>query len=236
MSVRKSVEARDKDRADEARRIAAVRVLGHVPPECGPMIPQAPARGPFRVFEGVMLYPDGADGWKPVAAGWAGRKTMRHSDAFDVMQAKARRALFTPGQIAIGRYYAALHEAHVCAGVRCASLETSIDRSPSGGGEYIDAVLRDRERLDLLRARIGGGSAMVVRKVRPSARGSRVSIADRRLVDAVCIEEKTLSDVLVEAGWTATGKARAVLREALCEALERMMGPQPRARVRTVHY
>jgi hypothetical protein len=236
MIARKPVEQRDEDRRAEADRVEAVRSRGVVPPECGPEIAEAPARGAFRVFEDVMLCPEGADGWKPVAAGWRGRKTMRHADAFDVMQAKARRAMFTPGQVAVGRYYAALHEAHVCAGVRCASLETSIDRSPSGGGEYIDAVLRDRERLDVLRARIGSGCAMAVRKVRPSARGSRVAIPDRRLVDAVCIEEKTLADVLAEAGWTKTGKSVSILREALCEALERMMGPQPRHRVRTVHY
>ncbi len=221
---------------DEAARIDRVRARGHVPVECGPEIPEAPARGAFRVFEGVTLYPDGADGWRAAPSGFAGRKTMVQADAFDVMQAKARRVLFTPAQIAMGRYYGALFEAHAAAGVRCSSLEGRTDRGGSSGGDYIDAVLRDRERLDVLRGRIGDGVALAVRKRRPSVNGSRVVIADRRLVDAVCIEGKTLAALLAECGWTKTGKSVAVLRDALCGALDRMMGPQPRGGVRVVRF
>ncbi|WP_320178111.1 hypothetical protein [Roseovarius pacificus] len=220
----------------EALRIEAVKARGHVPPECGDRIPHAPARGAIRVFEGVTLYPDGEDGWKPAPSGHMGRKTMARADAFDVMEAKARKRLFSPGQKAMGRFYGALYEAHMSAGVQCASLEARVDRSGSGGGEFIDAVLRDRQRLDVLRARIGDGVAMRLRKQRPSARGSRVSIPDRRLVDAVCIEGRTLSEVLSAAGWAVTGKARAALRAALCDALERMMGPQHRGRIVTARY
>lgn len=220
----------------EARRVADVMARGDVPPECGPMIPHAPARGPFRVFEDVTLYPDGEDGWKPAPSGYRGRKTMARMDAFDVMQAQARNVLFSPGQVAMGRYYAALFEAHSCAGVQCSSLEGRVDRGPGGGGEFIDAVLRDRERLDVLRARIGGGVAMQVRKQRPSDVGSRRLISDRDLVDAVCIHERTLADILKAHGWTKTGKSVAALRGSLCDALDRMMGPQPVSRVQVVEF
>lgn len=220
----------------EAARIAAVRAAGHVPSDCGPEIPEAPARGAIRVFEGVMLYPDGEDGWKAAPSGHMGRKTMQRADAFDVMEGQARKRLFTLGQKAMGRYYAALFEAHATAGMQCASLEARVDRSGGGGGEFIDAVLRDRQRLDVLRKRIGTGQAMVLRKQRPSARGSRISITDRRLVDAVCIEGRTLSDVLRAHGWAVASKHRDLLRQALCEVLDRMMGPQPRGRVVSVTY
>lgn len=213
-------------RKAENARIAMVRALGEVPPECGSDIPHAPARGPVRVFEGVMLYPDGKDGWRAAPSGHAGRKGMARADAFDVMEAQARRGLFTPSQKAVGRYYAALFEAHACAGMQCASLETAVDRTGGGGGEYIDAVLRDRERLNVLRQRIGSGVSLAVRKVRPSVSGSRALISDRRVVDMVCIEGRTLSDVLRSHGWAVTGKSRGLLRDAFCAALDRMCGPQ----------
>lgn len=213
-------------RQAEAARIAAVRAAGQVPEACGSDIPHAPARGAVRVFEGVMLYPDGTDGWKAAPSGHMGRKGLARADAFDVMEAQARRALFSPSQKAVGRYYAALFEAHACAGMQCASLEAAVDRTGGGGGEYIDAVLRDRERLDALVRRIGTGAALAVRKDQPSVSGSRALITDRRLVDAVCIEGRTLSDVLRKHGWTKTGKSVACLRGGLCDALDRMCGPQ----------
>lgn len=227
---------KEKREAEEAARVAAVYDKGAVPPECGPMIPHAPARGAFRVFEDFTLYPDGEDGWKPKPSGYRGRKTMARLDAFDVMQAKAGKVLFSPGQVAMGRFYRALFEAHACAGIQCSSLEGRVDRGPGGGGEFIDAVLRDRERLDVLRARIGGGVAMQVRKQRPSDVGSRRLITDLKLVDAVCIHERTLADILKAHGWTKTGKSVAALRGALCAALDRMMGPHPRSRVQVVEF
>ncbi|WP_306150630.1 hypothetical protein [Roseovarius sp. MMSF_3281] len=234
--VRAYEARRDKLAAEEAARVWEVFNKGHVPPECGPEIPHAPARGTIQVFQDVTLYPDGEDGWKAEYSGYRGRSALRVGDAFDVMHAKARKVLFSPGQVAMGRFYAALFEAHASAGVQCSSLEGRVDRGGGGGGEFIDAVLRDRERLDMLRARIGGGVAMQVRKQRPSAVGSRRLISDRDLVDAVCIHERTLADVLKAHGWTKTGKSVAALRGALRDALDRMMGPQPVSRVQAVEF
>ncbi|MCI5096645.1 MAG: hypothetical protein MRY77_10060 [Rhodobacteraceae bacterium] len=212
----------------EAQRIAEVKARGAVPEDCGPEIPASPARGAFRVFEPMALYPDGKDGYTAKPAGHAGRKAIQSCDAFDVMEAQARKVLFTPGQRAIGRFYGTLSEKLAASGVRCSSVE-SMPQKSSGGGEYIDAVLRDRELLDRLQRRIGGGVALSVRRVRPSDRARRGLIGDRALVDAVCLGGLTFSEVLVRHGWVAEG-ARAQgkhiksLRVALCGALDRMSG------------
>ncbi len=50
--------------------------------------------------------------------------------------------------------------------------------------------------------RVGTGTAMAVRKIRPPKRGSRVKITDRRLVDMVCLEDKPISAVLRAHGWS----------------------------------
>lgn len=94
----------------------------------------------------------------------------------------------------------------------------------------MDALLRDREEIDRLRRRIGTGVAMEVRRVRPSERGTRVAIADRRLVDMVCLEDMHLADVLQVSGWVpagqrASGKHIKALQAVLGAALDRMTGP-----------
>lgn len=83
---------------------------------------------------------------------------------------------------------------------------------------------RDRDEIKRLRRRIGSGSAMVVRRVRPSSRGSRVTIFDRRLVDMVCLEGRTLSCVLKAHGWSVCGEFVGILSLALKQALDRMSG------------
>ena len=94
---------------------------------------------------------------------------------------------------------------------------------PHGGsGSFIDAVLRDREEIERIRRRIGTGTAMAVRKIRPSKRGSRVNITDRRLVDMVCLEDKPISAVLRAHGWSVRGQTSGAVRQALVEVLERM--------------
>ncbi|WP_306131012.1 hypothetical protein [Roseovarius sp. MMSF_3350] len=242
------VIARMDHRADvrqaEADRIAEVRARGFVPADVGTRTIEAPARGPVRMFEGMKLYPDGSDGFASKPSGYNGWKTLQCADAFDVMRAKSRghggAEQFTAAQVQMGRFYGELFRKHQAAGVKCSSLEGGA-AGGGRGGEFMDAVLRDRRRLDLLQARIGAGASMQVRRVRPSSRGTRVTILDRRLVDAVCIEEQTLSDVLRAHGWAAPGRSAQAkhlkaLGKALAEALERMMGPVRGRGLRAAHF
>lgn len=214
----------------EAMRIEAVKSMGRVPVECGSDIREAPARGPVRVFDHMASYPKGEDGFELKPAGHDGRKTMARADAFDVMQAQRDRRsggkagrMFTHSQIAMGRQYATLVERHESAGVKCSSVESS-----GGGGDgagFMDAVLADAQAIDRMRARIGDGSAVVVRRHRPSKRGARATITDRRLVDMVCVEGRTLTDVLRSHGWTVRADLVRDLTKALADALDRMQGP-----------
>jgi hypothetical protein len=225
---------------DEQARMAEVRAMGFVPQEVGPQIPVAPARGPVRMLDMVAAYPKGDDDFEMKAAGFLGRKTLQRADSFDVMAAKAARhrkpSPFSPAQVAMGRFYRDLVEKHECAGVKCSSLESLSQRSGGSGSDYMDAVLRDRARIDVLRRRIGSGSAMVVRRIRPSDRGSRVTIMDRRLVDIVCLEDGTITDVLRKHGWGDDAKLRRALQQALAAVLDRMMGPVRRGRVSVAHF
>lgn len=221
------MEARQASHRREAEAVSRVRAAGAVPERCGPEIPEAPARGPFQVFQPVEMVPGSALRARP--AGWQGRDAIRMGDAFDVMAEQARRqkaaAPFTPGQVQAGRDYARLVERLDAAGVRCSSLEALAQRG-GGGGSFVDAVLRDRQRLQAMRHRIGDGLAIEVRRVRPSDRGGvrRRAMSDRVLVDLVCVREKCLSEILRSFGWAASTKNRAALRAALCGALDRMQG------------
>jgi len=208
------------DRADLIAR-------GTPPEACGDAIPVAPARGLLRAFMPVELAPDGKGGTRPVDAGYRGRAAARVEDAFDRMD-RARRgkgpAPFTPAQVQMGRFYATLTERVASAGVKGTSLEALSQRSGGGNAGFMDAVIDDSRRLAALHARIGGGVAMSVRRIRPSARGSRREILDRGLVDAVCLGGMMPDQVLRSAGWAVNGRHRAALRAALSEALDRMIG------------
>ena len=137
----------------------------------------------------------------------------------------------------MGRFYRDLVERHESAGVKCSSLESLSQRGGGGSGsDYMDAVLRDRDQIGALRKRIGVGSAMVVRRIRPSGRGSRTSIMDRRLVDIVCLEDGTITDVLRTHGWANDAKLRVALCKALAEVLDRMMGPVHRRGASVAHF
>ncbi|PRZ41634.1 hypothetical protein [Tritonibacter scottomollicae] len=223
--VAKFMAARQLRLKAEADRIEAVKARGYVPEVCGDAIPEAPARGAIRVFQPMSLFPDGKDDWVARPSGYRGRSAMQRADVFDVMTAKAasngKLAPFTRVQVAAGRYYRDLVERHACAGVRCSSVEAL--RSGGGGsGSFIDAVLRDREEIARIRRRIGTGTAMAVRKIRPSKRGSRMNITDRCLVDMVCLEDKPISAVLRAHGWSVQGQTSCALRQALADALDRM--------------
>ena len=144
------------------------------------------------------------------------------------MAAKAARhkkpSPLSPGQVAIGRHYRDLVERHACAGLKCSSIEVIRTSGSGRGGDFMDAVLRDREEIKRLRRRIGTGSAMVVRRIRPSKRGSRVSISDQRLVDMVCLEDRAPNDVLKAHGWSIYGETSQAVAKALGRTLARMSG------------
>lgn len=234
------MERRQQAKVLNSVAMAKVRKGAQVPDGCGPDIAESPARGRVVQFMPRAMYPDGDDGFVAKDDGHDGRKALRHADAFDIMAAgaaKNRKPMpFTPQQIEIGRFYRDLNEKHATAGVRCSSLESVSGGSSGGGGEYIDAVLRDRARLEQLRARIGGGAAMIVRRQRQGAAGSKLNISDRRLVDMVCIEEKGMVKILAAHGWAKDGAAVKVLTQALRDALERMMGSDRGARVVSTHF
>lgn len=223
--VAKFMAARQRRLQAEEDRIQAVKEQGYVPEVCGDAIPEAPARGAIRVFQLMSLFPDGENDWKACPSGYRGRSAMQCADVFDVMAAKAasngKPAPFTRAQVAAGRYYRDLVERHACAGVRCSSVEAIRSGGGGGGiGSYIDAVLRDREEIERIQRRIGTGTAMAVRKIRPSTRGSRVNISDRRLVDMVCLEDKPISAVLRAHGWSVRGSTLTCIKQTLSNLLK----------------
>jgi len=224
--VAKFMVARQLRLRAEADRIQTVKARGYVPEVCGDAIPEAPARGAFCVFQPTSLSPSGKNDWVARPLGYRGRSALQRADVLDVMAAKAasngKPAPFTREQMAAARCYRDLVERHACAGMRCSSVEVLCSRTGGGSGSFIDAVLRDREEIERIRRLIGTGTAMAVRKIRPSKRGSRVHITDRRLVDMVCLEDKPISQVLRAHGWSVRGSSIHALRRALADSLERM--------------
>ena len=228
----------------EADRVALVKAAGAVPAECGDDIAVAPARGPVRAFDYLGSYPDGADGSKLKPAGFLGRKSLQCADVFDRRRAQAGRrggvSVLTPTEIGMGRQYRTLVEDRAAGAVRCSSMEAA--RSGGGGTRegFTDHRLKLSRRIDLMQARIGGGVAMAVRRVRPSDRGEaggrRGNIGDRALVDGVCLQDMDISAVLRAHGWAVKGDTVKAATVALAQALDRMIGPVRRAEIVTVHF
>lgn len=225
-------------REGETARLAAMLRDATAPDECGPDIPVAPARGACRVFT-VRKVKVGTRNTVE-DAGYQGRgetrprKAVAVADVFDRMEARAGRkgAPFTPGQIEMARWYRTLVERHNAGGIKLSSIE---GRTGGGGGDrgrdIVDIRLAEARQLSAIHYRIGTGAAMVVRRVRPSARASVSTgragagvITDRRLVDMVCLEDLDLSAVLAAHGWGLKGGHRKTLRDALAAALDRMAG------------
>ena len=128
----------------------------------------------------------------------------------------------SPGQVQVGRDYAALTERVATSGLKCSSLEAQ-RAGGSGGGDREEAVLQDIQQLRAFHARIGCGLAKEVRRIRPGG-AKRRAIRVRVLVDQVCIGGMTLSEVLEAHGWGVNAKSRNALRASLCAALDRMRG------------
>lgn len=217
--VRRDPSGVAMDRAAEAGRIA--RAKASAPPG----LPFGPARGAMHVVTDWEALPGGTR-----------RLAGRHLEEADVFTRMCRAARlrheratgeaegavlpFTWGQISTGRDYRTIAERYSAGGVKCVQIEGS----RGGGGDFMDAHLAIGQRLDRYRRAIGAGSAMAVRRIRPSARGAKAGITDRAVVDAVCLHGKGLAEVLEAHGWSNDGKHRAALLVALVGALDRMQG------------
>ncbi|HEY0213725.1 MAG TPA: hypothetical protein VGC40_09085 [Paenirhodobacter sp.] len=211
-----------------ADRIAALHQVSAVPEDCGPDIASAPARARMRAV--TLSEVDRVSGPEDVeitVGGFAGRRAACVEDVFDRMAIAAVRArkpmLLTDLQVATGRHYRALVERYEAGGVKLSSIEARTGGG-GGGGCAADRRLEDARMIGSMRADIGAGAAMVVRRVRPSARGGVGAsiILDRTLVDWVCLLDKDLSAVLEAHGWGVFQGSRDRLRMALCGALDRM--------------
>ncbi len=219
--------------AAEAAQLLHLHLRAVPPVECGPEMVAAPARGPMRVVASRRMV-----GAMSVRDGFS---RMEEADVFDRMERAARDAWskalsllpeaeqarlryvppFSSGQVAMARRYRALVESHSAGGVKCSTLDGS---GGGDGGGFMDAYLAEGDELRRLWRAIGPGVAMALRRLRPSARGSRISIKDRALVDAVCLAGRSISEVLRAHGWADKGEYRAAARVALAAALDRMQG------------
>jgi hypothetical protein len=208
----------------EADRMAHLKARAVAPESCGPDMPVAPAKGKMLAVK-PMAMQMGEDGPALVHTGWRGRDAARAMDVFDEMASQALRAgggePFTRAQVAAGRAYGALVERHSARGLRGISVETMMaGRGGQGGGGYLEALLKERARLDALQAVIGAGVALEVRRVSRRARGV---VTVRALVDGLCLEGLTLAALLRRSGWCATDAATVqAARDAVAGALDRM--------------
>lgn len=234
-------EAKAARAASEAARIEKVKARGAVPDVCGTDIPLAPARGPLIPFTPMRLVP-GQVGVAEKTGHWEKgeadrRKGARIADVFDRIEAEARRAHkakgdkagrfvppLTPAQVQIGRDYRDMVERRDAGGMKCVSLETGGHVQGGTGGGFIEAFMSEGRQIEAMRRRIGPGAALAIRRIRPSNRGSRTAIADRALVDDICLRDMDPSAVLRRYGWAVKGETREALRRALADALDRMIG------------
>ncbi|RJE87973.1 hypothetical protein D3P04_03365 [Paracoccus onubensis] len=218
----------------ERQRIAKLKGDATPPAECGWLIPSAPGRGGFVTFMPASMQLNAKGKWEKQPSGYAGRHAVRAADVFDQMIAAAERAKkgwpLTPGQIAIGRRYRDLVEWRAAGAIKCSTIDGRV--AGSGERDFMDAYLSAGRELDGMRRRIGTGIAMQVRRIRPSQRGKAeaVPIRDSVLIEMVCIQQKHLSDVLKAHYWSTYGGNRKAIREALCAALDRMIGYLPEKR------
>lgn len=216
----------------ENARIAEVKSLGTRPAQASSEINAcAPALGAVTLFrhETVIRTADGNLRYQKTTPSDA--TALRRGDAFDLMQDQANRRararsldapqLFTRAQIEAGRTYGHLVERHACRGVKGLSLETS---SPSSrGGSYMDAVVAEGRRLDRMRAAMDGVWAIEPKRAAPHA-DLRRAVRMQVLVDHVCVEGLTLSQVLARYGWSAGVKNLAPFRDAFRAGLDLLYG------------
>lgn len=214
--------------AGEADRIARIKADAARPDGCGSeIVDVAPGRGPVRRFQPREAVRTASGQVRVARAGHNGNDALARADAFDVMQQQSSRrkkdagALFTPGQISAGRDYAALYERCASAGVRCSSVEAT---GGGGQGSWIDAVIRDSRRLAALDRAIGSAVVLSPRDAQAHADRGRKIMRTSDLVAGVCVEGRTISQMLQSFGWCRSPFIRKKTMGALCAALDRMQG------------
>lgn len=214
----------------EKDRLSLMRTLARAPASCGPEIPVAPARGMVEPWAPQAVRAT-ANGYEPQHVGFQGRDAARARDVFDLMAEQVLRrggsAAFTPSQVDAGRRYAALVERHSSVGLKCVSVEAQERAGKGSGGSFMDAVLAEGEVIRRLEAAIGDGMALEVTRNRG---GKRRGITTRRLVDLVCLEGRSVSDVLRAHGWTVHGDVLPKAYASLGQALSRMAEAAPSLR------
>jgi len=211
----------------ELGSIRDVKAYGTAPDICGlDVVKVAPARGPVVPFVPTVLLPDGEDGYKAVELGFRGRSAMRQKDVFDKMVDQSAKHKgqppFNRNQIGCARDYRSLTEKCMAAGIKCSNV-FQVGSGQQGRVDFMDAYIRDSDRLKRFHRAIGQGTSLVVRRVRPSVRGSNHIITDWALVNLVCLGDMDLSAVLARFKWSIAGKNRKSLQGALCGILDRMM-------------
>jgi len=209
--------------ATEADRLEAIRAAALPPESCGPDMPAAPARGPVKAIQPLSMVRT-EDGYDLRHTGFRGRDAARARDVFDEMADQARRAggfdPFTLRQKDTARAYATLVERHSARGLKGRSIETmSGGRGGRGSDGVMDRILAEGRAIDAMRAAVGDAFALEVRRARKPGR-TAIRLID--LVDAVCLEGRTISDVLGRFGWAAKGSTRADAQGALASALDAM--------------
>ena len=200
-------------------------------------VPDAPARGRVDAYQGVTMLPQGDD-FRAVEEPYRAGKPGVCRDIFDDMtdQALRRRSgkpPFTRLEVETARDYRALHERVQSSGLKMSSVFMQPRRQ--GKVDFMDAFMRDKERLDMFLAAIGDGIAMHARRIHKTSVGpimevslsdlqTRRPISNRELVDWVCLRERSFSCALRAFGWSDTGKNINTLRAALRASLGRMVG------------
>ena len=151
---------------------------------------------------------------------WSERDRAMVPETDKVVRRSPSRTLraLPPGERNTAEIYAALVEQR--GAMRCLDLA-----APSGGGGDGMAPLRRALRgvnLSKAEAAIGDGLALKARRRSRLDMPLRRAIPVRNLVDAVCLDGRTISDVLGRHGWARDKVVCKTLKASLSDALQRM--------------
>lgn len=211
-----------KDSAEsEAGAIERIKRRASVPDICGPEIIAAPARGPMRVMDSQSTQWGENGEVTRVSHGYQGRKLAKVCDVFDMMQARAKRELFTPAQIEIGRRFAGLVERHAKGAIKCSSFEANV--GGSGGGDFMDTFVSEGREIDQMRhAARWDHTGQEVIAIKVVSRGKARLIMSGDLVERVCLGQRSMSQVLRDYAMSNSGRNIERTTQALSDALDRM--------------